>query len=483
MFKMIKKILLLIFIFLLSLQVVTDTDFGWHLRTGEYIVNTKTVPKTDLFSFTNPDYPYVYHSWASEVTIYLSYKFLGFYGVTLLFATLLTICVLTLYKICRLTDQKETIPIFFLWLTPIAYSVAGGRTRVFGLLFLCLLYYLFSNFKKSGSRLIFLTPPLFTLWVNFHGSFILGIFTLIALITAELAESTKKKISQLILVLALSVSATLINPYFLNSWRQAITIAFNSYSIKTINLDWQPLINSNNSGWVFALLSICFFTTAIILKIKLGKPLKILFVVSFLLSLVSSRFAPMLLVFFTPIAAQAVIDLKRKIKRGILEAFPVKVSIYALCLVLLLLVLKNFLEINYAYKSPANYDQFLKTKSQNTNKYPPWDYQGSLFIQKNLKGKRVLTEANWGNFMLIYDKDLRLFYYGAMDNFIINGKSFALTYLKVVNAQKDFEDELAKYKVEVVFLPKNYPLVGTLKQKMAWLKLYEDDQASILIKN
>ena len=68
---MIKKSLFFVLVFLLSLHVIVDTDFGWHMRVGEYIVLEKRIPKADLFSFSVPDYPYVYHSWGAEVLIYV----------------------------------------------------------------------------------------------------------------------------------------------------------------------------------------------------------------------------------------------------------------------------------------------------------------------------------------------------------------------------------------------------------------------------
>lgn len=42
---------------------VTDPDLGWHLRVGEEIFKTRTVPRTDHFSFTMAGTPWVDHEW------------------------------------------------------------------------------------------------------------------------------------------------------------------------------------------------------------------------------------------------------------------------------------------------------------------------------------------------------------------------------------------------------------------------------------
>jgi len=45
-----------------------DPDLWWHLRTGQWIVETGTVPHTDPFSFTRAGQPWVSHEWLSEVS-------------------------------------------------------------------------------------------------------------------------------------------------------------------------------------------------------------------------------------------------------------------------------------------------------------------------------------------------------------------------------------------------------------------------------
>ncbi len=41
---------LMLLIFSVAAQPITDPDFWWHLRTGQYIVETKSIPYTDIFS-------------------------------------------------------------------------------------------------------------------------------------------------------------------------------------------------------------------------------------------------------------------------------------------------------------------------------------------------------------------------------------------------------------------------------------------------
>src|SRR5262245_36100275 len=57
--------------FLLKLRLI---DFWWHLKAGEIIVNTKSIPKTDLFSFTASGNPFILQNWLAEVIYYTTYR-------------------------------------------------------------------------------------------------------------------------------------------------------------------------------------------------------------------------------------------------------------------------------------------------------------------------------------------------------------------------------------------------------------------------
>lgn len=476
-----KALIIFALIFLLSLQVITDSDFGWHMRTGQYILENRTIPKTDIFSFSQPDYPYVYHSWASEVLIFASYKIFGLTGASILFASVLTLAVFILYRTSLIYSKSPGL-LLFLWLTPLAHSIAGGRTRVFGFLFASTLYFLFTKFRKENSRLIYLTPLLFLLWVNFHGSFILGIFML-AVLTSGLLLENKEKIKKILWILPLSILATLPNPYFLDSWKQALVMSVNSYGLKNINLDWQPLINTHGSGWIFALLTASLLLGIKIFKIKVDPVNKTLLSVFFVLSLITSRFTIALLVFFAPCLSECVYFFKNRLKKEITNALPVKSSLFALSLVLVLLSVQNIAEVKYAYKSLENYSVFLKTKSPNRFAHAAWPHKPNVFVQENLKAKRVLNDANWGGFMVFFDKNQKVFYYGAMDNFLINGRSFALDYLEIIENKPDSEKLMENYRIDALFLPKNYSLVPRLKTQKDWTTIFEDEQTIIMEKN
>ena len=48
-------------------SLLGDGDTGWHIRTGQYILRTHSVPTHDLFSFSRPGAPWFAWEWLTDV--------------------------------------------------------------------------------------------------------------------------------------------------------------------------------------------------------------------------------------------------------------------------------------------------------------------------------------------------------------------------------------------------------------------------------
>src|SRR5580692_2561872 len=87
---------------------IYDSDFWWHLKTGQYIVQTHRLPTPDPFAFTTASAGEFYpgeattryfnltHEWLAQVMFYLVWRIGGFAGVAVFRALLLAgFCALT----------------------------------------------------------------------------------------------------------------------------------------------------------------------------------------------------------------------------------------------------------------------------------------------------------------------------------------------------------------------------------------------------
>src|ERR1700674_5875959 len=59
-------------------KISGEDDFYWHLASGRYIVENKTVPSMDVFSYVTYGQQWIPFEWAWDVTTYLIYSLTGF---------------------------------------------------------------------------------------------------------------------------------------------------------------------------------------------------------------------------------------------------------------------------------------------------------------------------------------------------------------------------------------------------------------------
>src|SRR5712692_1025038 len=67
--------------------LLSDSDTGWHMRTGEWILENGRVPAVDIFSFTPAVAPWFAWEWLCDVltaTIHRSGRFAGIVLASLL---------------------------------------------------------------------------------------------------------------------------------------------------------------------------------------------------------------------------------------------------------------------------------------------------------------------------------------------------------------------------------------------------------------
>jgi len=231
-----KKIFLFfLFIFfgfcaLFAAEKIADPDFWWHLKTGEWIWQHKAIPHTDPFSYTFQGAEWINYEWFFHVLIYPLYRLVGFGGLIVFVIISVLLTFLILFFACREVDGGKrwlTITILF-----VALLVARGRFAVrpqiiSSLLLAFYLYLLILHQKEriTTRQLIFFLLPAHILWVNVHGSFLLGIFlvgayalgTVVPLALRHHRDLTPvfkdKKLQGLLLACLLLCIASLVNPY------------------------------------------------------------------------------------------------------------------------------------------------------------------------------------------------------------------------------------------------------------------------------
>jgi len=491
--KPLLNLLFLILVFLFFLRVVIDPDLGYHLMTGKYIWQTKTIPQKDIFSFSLPDYPYVYHSWLTEVLLFLIYHQWDLWGVTFFYCFLATVAFWFILKTTQLKVSQNWVYLFLLLMVPLVYYATNLRIQLFTFLGLAFLYFVFRKSLKKETRLVWSIPLIFLLWANLHGGFLLGLVFFISLLIIEAFGFFAQKIIPLkvygnfgpdlpfkrgltwFLVFLLSAAVVLVNPYGMRAYQQAFLMGSNQFASK-FNIDWSPLVRAGDLSFLFAFLLVMGISFLVLIKSKVELREKLALLLFFLLSLKLNRFSLPLLVIFFPSLIFFCKQAKQKLK-VVLSQMRLAFFLVLFCLGLVFFgqafgfisrMKKTYSdEAAYAQEMPAPYT------------YP---YGAVEYLKTNPVGERLLNDYNWGGYLIWKLPARKYFIDGRMDNFFLKGESFAKLHWQIVNLDPSWQTVLEKYQIEAVLLSSKWPVAQALRISPQWQLLYEDETSVLFEK-
>ena len=83
--------LFLLLAFSAGKDLLGDVDTGYHIRAGEYILNTFSIPKDDIFSFITPTLPWTAHEWLSEIIMAMIHGTFGLTGIVIFFSFIISL--------------------------------------------------------------------------------------------------------------------------------------------------------------------------------------------------------------------------------------------------------------------------------------------------------------------------------------------------------------------------------------------------------
>lgn len=233
-------VLFLVLVFLLGLFPLADTDFWWHLRTGDLIRETGQVPRQDPYLFGGAaEKPWIDLHWIFQVLLSVGYQAGG--------VPMLTVCksaITTLAVGLLLLARPRSWPVWVMvlaWLPPL-FLLAGRmyiRPETLTLLYMSIFMCMIMNWTRHPG-LALLLPVVQVLWVNTQGLFVIGpALYVFGVIDAALRRDARaaergwwKRVLAVGLVLA---AACLINPYGL---RGAL------FPIELLNTMRNPLFES-----------------------------------------------------------------------------------------------------------------------------------------------------------------------------------------------------------------------------------------------
>lgn len=204
---------------------LSDTDFWWHLKTGEWILAGNGIPSVDLYTFTDFDKPWIDLHWGFQVIIALVYRLGSVPLVTLFKAAVMTVCIAIAWLAggCHLASWKKAA----IWLLPLICITgrANERPEMLTMVFLAT-WLLIASRAEQEPKWIRWLPLVQLIWVNCHALFVLGLVVGLCYgIDATVRQVAKGRfglpvpgdrlsLKNLWLFGLLSLVACFLNPYF-----------------------------------------------------------------------------------------------------------------------------------------------------------------------------------------------------------------------------------------------------------------------------
>ena len=148
------KVLLLFFVFSFLFRIDTsfNQDLARHLKLGETITQTWSIPKTNLFSYTNPDFPFINTHWLFEVVAYGFNQTVGIQMLLVLKVIIILLSVLLILKTIPKHNQALLLPIGFIFLHVLRERLEL-RPEIFSFIFTALTLYILEDFiVRAKSR-------------------------------------------------------------------------------------------------------------------------------------------------------------------------------------------------------------------------------------------------------------------------------------------------------------------------------------------
>jgi hypothetical protein len=155
---------------------IDDLDVWWLLRSGAYMVETRSFPTTDPFSWSASGAEWVNHAWGFQLLLYAAWRLGGTTGLIALQAVFAVLTFAVLFRLLR----AEGLPAGWARLAVAVGALAtwgfwSPRPQVLTYLLLVTFWAILRRYRDGqGDRLVWL-PILTMVWANFHGAYMVGL--------------------------------------------------------------------------------------------------------------------------------------------------------------------------------------------------------------------------------------------------------------------------------------------------------------------
>lgn len=472
------EVYVFVFAFLFASRPLSDGDFWWHLKTGEYIVKNHSIPRIDFYSFTVPGKHWVAHEWLSEVIFYLVYTRAGFNTLIFIF-TVLT--VLAFWIVFRKTETHPFVKGFAVLLS--VWSILptiGVRPRTFTLLFAAIYLALLHRFvRERQTRAIWWLVPLMIVWVNLHAGYLIGLVLIGVVIVGvvldawfgdEKLASNWPQLKTLALVFIACLLVVNFNPQGPRIFLFPFEFFLSPVQQNQIT-DW--LSPDFHQSELFPLLLLILLTiAALALSPKRVRPSELLLFLSTLYAtLKSNRHMAIFALIAGPMLAEY---LQRWLERtefsrilGPSQSQPASTGRRQLIfnVILLIPLIACLIKLKSVIYSPPTQERVGVPLNA-----------VSYLKQNNITGNTFTDPNIWGGYLIWETPANPVYIDGRIDMY---GDQFIHDYIGMIRGITPWQEPFDKYGVQVAIVSPTSTLRLQLEQSAQWQQRYRDEMAVV----
>ena len=481
--------------------LLNDADTGWHIRNGQNIARSLSVPHTDDFSYTMSGKPWFAWEWLYDAGLGLLAARLGLNGVVLFTAAVIGLTLGYLFRSLVATGADLLVSALLTVLAALAAQVHMlARPHVVGWLLTLVWVRLLYRFQAGNGRALWWLPGLMLVWVNVHGSFVLGVglltlfavancWTYLVSVDPKQKQDARTAFSRLGMAGILCDLATLLTPYGYRLHLHVYRYLFNSYFMDHIAEFAAPKFHGGAEKYFVVLLALAFLAAVLA-----GRRLRAVDVILILFATYTGLYAirnipvssMLLAIAIAPALSEAIraagqrSDLPLWLRNACVQVDETSTRMQNIeqglrghVLPALVVVASLALALNGGrlFKVPvlaAHFDQ---------RKFP---VAAAEFVAAHNIRDHMFSTDRWSGYLIyrLYP-NTKLF---IDDRHDLYGEAFLKEYLKALGADLGWREVLDKNQITSVLIPPDAPLANVLKERSDWKVAYDDGVAILFVR-
>jgi hypothetical protein len=466
----------------LAIDVPTDTDTWWHIRSGEYTLNEGMI-YTDPFSHTMQGAGWINHSWGSQLVLYAMWEIAGNIGMALYTMILATAGMAMLYQISAGNVYLKA----FVFILGAATATIFWSARPHMISFFMSTVYLYILYRYKHDRVdrLWLLAPLMLVWGNMHAGFSIGFILLGGFIAGEIANNLFNRaneatvplagVRKLIIIALISVGLLVVNPYGL----QMLSVPFDTVGIDTLRdfiIEWQSPNFHTRPTWPFIFMIIALFAVLGAAARPIDWTNLILISGTLFMALLYARNIALFAVVATPVITFHAWSFLQQRGWAMRPLQRVSVRQARLNAVLLLLILAGvFIRVS-TLLNPNLIDAAQRQRL-------PVDV--AEFLAEAQPDGLMFNSYNWGGYLMFALPQYQVYVDGRTD---LYGDEMLTRYLQVVRGNSGWEDILDEDGINFVVIEEDSRLAAALGESDGWTQIYptpqvEDEKAVVFVRD